>query len=176
MSEATTPNTEMPKYRQMNPHGFFADDDTLYPEGTEFYWGGEPNEFMEPLNQPALEAMNKYTEYLDECARKYAEKMGRPFMGRTKSFAETYDQLLEDAKTIAAEKDASKRVKKIKLTAPKKPNVQGHLDANGQMIRRRPGRPPKIAGAVFPEPPKAQEPKPIQILGKDFTDTLPNRG
>ncbi len=173
-----TPNTEMPKYRQMNPKGFFADDDNLYPEGTEFYWLDTPNEFMEPLNQPAVDAMNKYLDFLDECAKKHAEKMGRPFYGRPRTQNEQIDQAREDAQAIADAKAAGVAPKRNKIRAVEraKPGIQGHMTADGKMLKRKPGRPSKMSGVKLPEPVKAPEQKPVAILGSNFADILPIRG
>src|SRR5580765_1502623 len=156
-------HADLPKYRQCNPHGFFADDDTLYPEGSEFFWMGEPNEFMAPLNEPARTAMMEYQTKLDEFARKLADKMGRPFMGRAKDLAEQLAQVRADEEALLEKGMGKSKIRSAKSTQP---NVQGHLGADGKPIKRR-GRPPKITLTKMPEMAKPPTEQPIAILGKD---------
>jgi hypothetical protein len=158
-------STELPKFRQTNPHGFYYED-TLWPEGTEFYFTDTPNEFMEPLNEPARIALNAYLDKLDEEARKLAEKMGRPFYGRPREFADQVDLIRQDAQQIRDEKDRAATSKMQPVKRAPVP-VQGHL--------AKKARPPsKMTGAKVPAPQPSPEAKPIAILGKNFEEMLPN--
>jgi len=72
---------DRPAYRVLNPAGFYADD-YLWKENEELYFDGVPNEELEPLNDKAKEKLTIYLEHLDDLARKTAEKLGRPYLGR----------------------------------------------------------------------------------------------
>jgi hypothetical protein len=74
-------NNLRPAYRVLNPAGFYADD-YLWKEDETLYFDGEPNEELEPLNDKAKEKLTIYIEKLDDLARKTAEKLGRPYVGR----------------------------------------------------------------------------------------------
>jgi hypothetical protein len=76
---------DRPAYRILDVAGFFGPDDQLWPEGSEIYFDGEPNEEMEPLNAAAQAKMLAYLEKLDALGRAAAEKAGRPFVGRPRS-------------------------------------------------------------------------------------------
>jgi len=78
-------STERAKYRVLATTGFFADDDTLYDEGSEIWFDGEPNEEMEPLNEVARVRLIEYLEKLDRFGREAAEKAGRPYAGRPRT-------------------------------------------------------------------------------------------
>jgi len=73
--------SDRPAYRVLASAGFYADD-KLWEEGDTLYFDGEPNEDLEPLNNKAKEKLTIYIEKLDDLARKAAEKLGRPFVGR----------------------------------------------------------------------------------------------
>lgn len=72
---------ERPAYRILDTAGFFGDDDTLYAEGDEIYYDGEPALEMEPMNEPARQRYVALLEKLDAEGRKVAEKLGRPYVG-----------------------------------------------------------------------------------------------
>jgi hypothetical protein len=74
-----------PTYRVLALAGFFGPDDTLYSEGAEIYFDGEPNEELEPLNALAEEKMQAYLQKLDDSARDVALKLNRPYNGRPKT-------------------------------------------------------------------------------------------
>lgn len=78
-------NNTRPAYRILNVNGFFGTDDHLYKEGDIIYWDDEPNEEMEPLNEPALDRMETYLTKLDELAKDVAIKTGKPYVGRPKN-------------------------------------------------------------------------------------------
>lgn len=78
-------DAERPAYRILATSGFFGPDHTLYEEGSEIYFDGEPSEEMEPLNDAARRKMVAYLEKLEELGRQAAEKAGRPFAGRPRS-------------------------------------------------------------------------------------------
>lgn len=75
-------STDRPAYRILATAGFFGPDDTLYEEGTEIFFDGEPNEEMEPLNESARVKLKALLEKLDNLGRAAAEKAGRPFVSR----------------------------------------------------------------------------------------------
>lgn len=83
-------------YRVLDPAGFFSDNDSLYPEGEEIYFDGEPNEQLEPLNQVAKDRLIAYLNKLDTQAREAAAKLGRPYQGRPR----TLDGALELATAL----------------------------------------------------------------------------
>ena len=76
-----TEKYERPAYRVLDVAGFFGDDDTLYPEGSEVVFDGEPCIEMEPLNEAARQKMIELYNKLDEFGRAAAEKAGRPYTG-----------------------------------------------------------------------------------------------
>ena len=75
-------STDRPAYRILATAGFFGPDDTLYEEGQEIFFDGQPNEEMEPLNEAARVKLKAYLEMLDNLGRLAAEKAGRPFISR----------------------------------------------------------------------------------------------
>ena len=81
----TVISNERAEYRILAERGFFGPDDHLYAEGSEIYFEGEPNEDMEPLNEPARKALSKYFDKLEASARKIAERAGIEYAGRPKS-------------------------------------------------------------------------------------------
>jgi hypothetical protein len=76
---------ETPKWRVLATAGFFGPDDTLYEEGAEIWYDGEPNEELEPLNQAAHDKLISYLERLDTLGREAAAKAGRPWAGRPRN-------------------------------------------------------------------------------------------
>ena len=170
MASGMTDRSDTPLYRQCNPHGFFADDDTLYPEGSTFYWLDTPNEFMEPLNEAARRKMSDYLDHLDDLAKKHAEKMGRPFYGRPRELSDAIGQAREDAITTRDGKEASATPGKKKIIATKRAPVS----PQGHMAKR--ARPTSIQGAQMPPPDVPSSDKPINILGSRFEETLSHRG
>lgn len=76
---------EKPIYRILSVAGFFGPDSHLYKEGEEIYFEGEPNEDMEPLNQPARERMEAFFNKLEEAAKQLAKKAGVPYTGRPRT-------------------------------------------------------------------------------------------
>lgn len=78
-------HTETPIYRILATQGFFGPDDHLYPEGSVIRWSGEPNEDMEPLNEPAIKAMNDFFDKLEDHAKALAKKAGVEYTGRPRS-------------------------------------------------------------------------------------------
>jgi len=74
-----------PAWRVLNPSGFFGPNDHLYSEGEEIYYDGEPNEELEPLNEPAMVKLVAYLERLDTLGREAAAKAGKAYAGRPRS-------------------------------------------------------------------------------------------
>lgn len=90
-----------PAYRILDPNGFYGPNDTLFIEDengyAEIYFDGEPNDQMEPLNEPARQKMEIYLNKLDNLGREAAEKAGRAFAGRPRNL----DGALELATAVA---------------------------------------------------------------------------
>ena len=76
---------DRPAYRVLDPNGFFSDDDTLYKEGSEIYFDGEPNDQLEPLNQVAKDKLLSYLETLEQLGKDAALKAGRAYAGRPRT-------------------------------------------------------------------------------------------
>jgi len=129
---------ERPAYRVLDVAGFFGDDDTLYPEGSEIFFDGEPSVEMEPLNEAARVKMIALLEKLEEKGREAAEKAGRPYTGRPRS--------LEGGLALAS---AIQRAEMAVMGAQKHsenitPIQEGELPVFGDQKKPR-GRPRKIA-------------------------------
>lgn len=136
-------NESRPAYRITTPapKGFFGPDDNLYMEGECIYFDGIPNEEMEPLNTLAYENMQKFLEGLDAEAKKVAEKLNRPFVGR----ARTLEGALETASAVQRSE--------LPVMGHKKESTVTKIEADetpqtGASIRRGPGRPPKAKGSL----------------------------
>lgn len=93
---------EPPKYRILSTAGFFGPDDHLYTEGEVIYWTGEPNEDMEPLNEPARVQMEAFFDKLEEGAKALAKKAGVEYRGRPRNL----EQAIE-LSTIAARRTST---------------------------------------------------------------------
>lgn len=109
---------ERPAYRVLDVAGFFGDDDTLYTEGAEIVFDGEPAVEMEPLNEAARVKMIALLEKLDEEGRKVAEKLGRPYTGRPRT--------LEGGLALAS---AIQRQEMAVMGAEKKPSTIEPVEA-----------------------------------------------
>lgn len=90
----------VPTYRQLNPRGFFCEGDFLIEEGAAFEFDGEPNEHMEPLNEPARQRLVSYLKRLDAGAREVAEKNNRAYVGRSSDLADKIAEATADARRI----------------------------------------------------------------------------
>ena len=130
---------ERPAYRVLDVAGFYGDDDTLYAEGAEIFFDGEPSVEMEPLNEPARVKMNQMLERLGEEGRKAAEKAGRPWSGRPR----TLDGALELASAIQRQEMAVMGAEKHRETIA--PVHQDTVPLMGQPEKRGRGRPKKFA-------------------------------
>lgn len=136
--ERVDPKTnERPMFRITATAGFFGPNDTLYEEGAEIYFDGEPCVEMEPVNEAARVKYTAMIEKLDELGRKTAEKLGRPYTGYRRDLSgaleiATLVQKQEMAVMNAPKKEAEMIEKVEKEEAP----VLG---------RRKPGRPKKAA-------------------------------
>ena len=129
---------ERPAYRILDVAGFFGDDDTLYAEGAEIFFDGEPCVEMEPLNEAARIKMNILLERLDDEGRKAAEKAGRPWAGRPR----TLDGALELASAIQRKDMAVMGAEKHKESIA--PVNQPETPLMGQTEKRGRGRPKKF--------------------------------
>lgn len=137
-------DTTRPAYRVLDPNGFFGPDDTLYQfdeygEPVTIYFDGEPNEQLEPVNEPARVKLNAYLERLDEAAKTAAEKLGRPFVGRPRNIdgaIELATALQRDSMQIMGVRKESATIEKVNT---------GPIPETG---RRGRGRPRKNSGPV----------------------------
>lgn len=113
----TVISNEKPAYRILSVYGFFGPDDHLYGEGDMIYFEGEPNEEMEPLNEPARNRLTSYFTKLDTLARQAADKLGRPFIERPKTLegAVMFATELERASmaVMSAKKDTTEQIQRI---------------------------------------------------------------
>lgn len=82
---AYTPKSDTPMWRVLATAGFFGPDHTLYDEGMEIEYDGEPNEELEPLNQAAHDKLVVYLEKLDMLGKEAAVKANRPWVGRPRN-------------------------------------------------------------------------------------------
>lgn len=136
---------DKPRYRILNSPGFFAEDDTLYPPGTEIVYLGTPNEHMEPLNEAAREAVDKYQAELDAGYAAKAAANGRPIGIRPRDLGEQIDDQRADQKA---------RERKVYPVAGEK------IPPMGSMTKRR-GPAKNIVSAKVPKPTGKQEAKVI---------------
>jgi hypothetical protein len=92
--------SDRPAYRILSEAGFFGPDDHLYRAGDCIVFDDEPNEDMEPLNEPARTALEKFFDKLDAAARRKAEKAGLEYAGRPKSLDEKITLATADARRV----------------------------------------------------------------------------
>ena len=116
---------DRPVYRILNEQGFFGPDDTLHPAGELIVLYDTPNEDMEPMNELAQEAFEKYVDTLEESARVVAERNGRYYAGRPRTKDEMIANASEDArrlqtvknpngvKIMGAKMNSKKRIQKV---------------------------------------------------------------
>lgn len=128
---------ERPAYRVLDVSGFYGDDDTLYMEGAEIEFDGEPCVEMEPLNQAAQVKMEALLQKLDDAGRAAAEKAGRPYVGRPR----TLDGGLELATAVQRKEMAVMGAEKRHETIT--PLVKEEVATFGNEKRGR-GRPKKF--------------------------------
>lgn len=135
-------DTQRPAYRVLDPNGFYSDNDTLYAEGDEIYFDGEPNDQMEPLNEVAKECLKTYLTKLDDEAREAAVKLGRPYNGRPRNL----DGALELA-TALQRQQISIMGTKNKDTSTEKVEQAEAPETGFNPNKRGRGRPPKTLAA-----------------------------
>jgi hypothetical protein len=129
-------------YRVLNPYGFFSDDDTLYQEGAEIYFDGEPNDQLELLTEIAKQRLVTHLEMLEEKGRLAAEKAGRAYAGRPR----TLDGALAIATAI---QKAEMGVMGTKDKQTSTQTIEGNqVDDSGlSAVKRGRGRPRKDVAA-----------------------------
>lgn len=136
-------NSDVPVWRVLATAGFFGPDHTLYDEGSEIEFEGEPNEELEPLNQAAHDKLVIYLEKLDALGRSAAEKAGRPWVGRPRHLdgALSIATAIQKAEMgILGAKVPAETAEKIKkLNGP----IEDHSapDTGLTDVKRRRGRP-----------------------------------
>ena len=91
---------DRPVYRILNEQGFYGPNDTLFQEGEIIVYDDTPNEDMEPMNELARVALEKYIDTLEESARVVAEKNGRSYAGRPRSKNEMLEFASQDARRL----------------------------------------------------------------------------
>lgn len=155
---------ELPRYMLLKE--FFAEDDTLYPEGTVITYTATPNEYMQPLNEVARDRMNEFQATLDAHAQLAAQKAGKAFTGR---MVELGDQL-ELAKAIHDGKLARAAQPIIEAVRTKDIPLRPDLVPIG----KRRGRPAKLLGAELPQPEGKPQPKPVHIMGRSYENDASN--
>lgn len=138
-----TKNTDIPIWRVLATAGFFGPDHTLYEEGSEVEYEGEPNEELEPLNQAAHDKLITYLETLDALGKAAAEKAGRPWVGRPRHLdgqlaLATAVQKAEMG-ILGARVPAEKADKIKKLNGPAEDNTAP--DTGLTDVKRKRGRP-----------------------------------
>jgi hypothetical protein len=135
-----------PKYEILNGAGFYAENDTLYPQGTVIYYTGVPNEQMLPLNDPAKKAMDAYLDGLEQHHRRNLEERGlNPNTKRPRDLADA----------LEVEKAADKKARVYAAEGGKVPqmgNLPGAEKKPDVVIQAAPAKP-------------AERAKPIPILG-----------
>lgn len=146
----TIMKVERPMYRVLATAGFFGPDHTLYDEGQEVYFDGEPNEELEPLNQAAHDKVVVYLEKLDTLGREAAAKANRPWAGRPRTLdgALTIASAIQKAEMgILGSKitPTAETIAKIEREAPEKAAQDTRPDTGLTEVKRGRGRP---AGAT----------------------------
>lgn|SRR5512135_101917 len=152
---------DTPVYRLLKD--CFMEDDTLHPEDEIVAFTGVPNEYMEPLNEPAKANMRMFLAYLDKCAREAAEKAGRPFSGRITDLGDQIEQAMKDAKAITG--DAGK----LKFEMPSKQDIPLRPDLVPVGLRKAKAN-KKLLAAKAPPAQGKPTPRPIHIQGKDYDE------
>jgi len=172
-------SNELPLFRQMNPQGLFYDD-TLYPEGTEFYFTDTPNDWLEPLNEAARVAKDEWCDKQDALHKAYCEKVGRPYCPRPRDWREGVAMRREDITAQVEAKDAKMAARKLTTTKRLPVPPQGHLRSSPSgdsfaLDKRDRQKSAKLTGVKLPQAPVPGE-KPIGILGKNFEEMTSQRG
>ncbi len=138
---------EAPRYL-VNEPGVFLDD-THFPGGTTIDYIGEPNMSLVPLNEPAKRATAEFIERLETGARAVAAGAGRQFFGLTTDRGVLLDTAMADAKRAAQNTP-------VPVIAAPQPTsgvpAMPHLDQG--LVKRGPGRPPKVVAAQAAAPQK----------------------
>lgn len=150
-----------PVYRLLT--ACYLEDDTVHGEDEEVAYLGVPNEWMEPLNEPAREKMQEYLTHLDQCAERAANAKGRPYTGRLTDIGDVLAQALSDARGTATRENtlAVKSDMVMPVHAGSIP-LRGDLATPEQ--RKRRGRPPKVLASKAPEPQGKIAPRPLSVI------------
>lgn len=138
-------NNETPVWRVLATAGFFDTNDTLYEEGSEIEYTGEPNLELEPLNEAARQKLIEFIEKLDVLGRQAAEKAGRPWAG----YPRHLDGQLALATAIQREEMGILGNKnKESPSAARKVNPDELADTGLNSVKRSRGRPRKSLAAA----------------------------
>lgn len=152
---------DTPVYRLLKD--CFMEDDTLHPEDEIVAFTGIPNEYMEPLNEPARRNMGVFLAHLDKCGREAAERAGRPYTGRITDLGDQIEQAMKDAKSGVADPG------KLNFTMPTKQDVPQRPDLIPQALRKPKANKKLLASKAPPQQGKPT-PRPIHIQGKDYDE------
>ncbi|MDE2469320.1 MAG: hypothetical protein KGL35_11400 [Bradyrhizobium sp.] len=140
-----TERENLPKYRILNSPGFYAEDDTLYPPGTEIYYTGTPTEHWQPLNEAAEKRLADHLRVLDEAHMAKLRAEGKV----------PYPRPRELGDQVQSEMEARPREPKIYPVAGEAVPVMGNM-------KRKVGRPRNLVSATTPKP--AGKPKAVAII------------
>jgi hypothetical protein len=175
---------EIPRYRMIEP--FYADD-ILWPVGAELDYDGWPNEYMEPLNEPArakmriiLQGISKkpLAEHIEAAHRQLNQRNRQAAEPLTEALIHALSRLGVGGPALAAA--TADMPVPIEAAAPEPPMpempkadksipIRGDLALPGQ---RKRGRPRKVLASKLPE----ETGKPIgpeRVFGTIVTE---NRG
>jgi hypothetical protein len=141
---------DRPAYEILSTSGFHGPDQHLYQEGDYIVFDGIPNEEMRPLNELARKKLEEYSAYLDAHAKKAAEKLGKEFTGRSRSFDANIAQ--------AREAEQARQIQLIK-GGPGVP-LMGGKDPNAPAIGKIEPEPmAETTRQVKPGPASIQQPR-----------------
>lgn len=155
---------DTPVYRLLK--ACYMEDDTLHAEDEVIAFTGIPNEFMEPLNEPARVNMGVYLDYLDKCGREAAEKAGRVYTGRITELSDQIEIAMQDARRAAAAGQASVP---LSVAMPSKQDIPLRPDlATAAQRNQRKAKPSRLLATKVPEPQGKPTPRPIHVQGKSY--------
>lgn len=152
-------DSNTPRYRLLAPCFL---DDTLYDEGTEIYWTACPNEEMEPLNELARDASQKYMEMLDDAGRAVAAARNRAFTGRR----DMLDQAIDHSRIESLDHG------RVALpTSREDVPIRSDLANPAQRAAAKRAKPSRVLGAKPPtKAPKKGGPGQPIVLGPQVND------
>lgn len=138
---------EKPRYWLLQP--FFDEDNTLWDADQEIYYGGCPNDAMEPRNEPAYIRVKAWEATFERGRISLEDAVAEAYANRPRE-PDTVTQSVQPVNRPTKPPQMGVRTKGRstveKIAAP---------EADGNIARRR-GRPPASRGEAFiPVPPDA---------------------